>query len=254
MDRSKEFMAIVTSTFIPQNSFRNAPSHFKNFFMHLEKISINLKEIEKGCINKHIYEDFTFQEKIETTQILIEDLKKNLSNFIFEAKNEQEELNTENIKEMIRNRLYKNAILLSKYLNRIEEQKKNEKLRRNRFSAEQENRTVSETSEANNQLQTELLIEENEIQNLRERVRENIALQINELGQVVSDISLHVSMQGENLKRIDDLMGDSRGFVQKSTHEINKTWNMIRNRRNTFIKFFGFWIFLAFVFWILKKM
>ncbi|TBU13210.1 hypothetical protein CWI38_0252p0040, partial [Hamiltosporidium tvaerminnensis] len=72
----------------------------------------------------------------------------------------------------------------------------------------------------NNQLQTELLIEENEIQNLRERVRENIALQINELGQVVSDISLHVSMQGENLKRIDDLMGDSRGFVQKKIEEI----------------------------------
>jgi t-SNARE complex subunit (syntaxin) len=99
-----------------------------------------------------------------------------------------------------------------------------------------------------------MILEEGENTLLRDRQRERMVTQINELGQIVSDLSMHISLQGENLKRIDDVVEHSDDFIRKSIYEVNRTWESISGRRRTILKFFMFWTILAVIFWGVKRL
>ncbi|KCZ78008.1 hypothetical protein H311_00971, partial [Anncaliia algerae PRA109] len=77
--------------------------------------------------------------------------------------------------------------------------------------------------------------------------------QLNELGQIVSDISLHVSLQGEEIMRIDEVVNESSNFMKEAAYEINRTWENVSDQRKRFIKFFTFWILLAIILWLWKR-
>ncbi|KAM0675369.1 Integral membrane protein SED5 [Gurleya vavrai] len=99
----------------------------------------------------------------------------------------------------------------------------------------------------------EVLMEDNEMIRRNVIEREKIEEQINELGQIMCDISVQVEAQGEKLKRIDDCIDETDDYLKKSYYEINRLWNRIRGRRETMIKFFGFLLLICLILFILKK-
>ncbi|KAG0439528.1 hypothetical protein DMUE_2369 [Dictyocoela muelleri] len=90
-------------------------------------------------------------------------------------------------------------------------------------------------------------------ENIKHRKQDILNMQITELGQIMSDISLHVSLQGESLSRIDDIISKNDTVIDRTVYELDKTWRKIKNRRFTIYKFFVFWIFLILIYWYLRK-
>ncbi|ELA42941.1 uncharacterized protein VICG_00256 [Vittaforma corneae ATCC 50505] len=102
---------------------------------------------------------------------------------------------------------------------------------------------------------TSLLMEEQEHQQKNEFMeeRKRIVKSINEIGQIVEDISIHVRLQEEQLKRIDDIVIQSDKWSKKALNELNDIWFAVRSNRKTIVKFFVFWILVILLFWGLRK-
>ena len=111
----------------------------------------------------------------------------------------------------------------------------------------------SEHLQDDNQL---LILEEQQMNRQREEFleeRRRIVKSISEIGQIVEDISIHVSLQEEQLKRIDDIVTKTETWGKKALREIKETWEMTNSNSKTMVKFFVFWIFIFLLFWIVKR-
>ncbi|OAG31661.1 hypothetical protein NEDG_00136 [Nematocida displodere] len=78
-----------------------------------------------------------------------------------------------------------------------------------------------------------------EISTVRKRELERIEEHINELGKMVSEVSMHISMQGEKLERIDELFSQSRTSMKKGYFEMSHALRSISQRRRTIIGLFA---------------
>ncbi|KAG0417065.1 Integral membrane protein sed5, partial [Dictyocoela roeselum] len=90
-------------------------------------------------------------------------------------------------------------------------------------------------------------------ESIKHRKQDTLNMQITELGQIMADISLHISIQGESLSRIDDLVSRSDSVLDRTTHELKRTWRRVKNRRHAIFKFFIIWIFIIFIYWYLRR-
>lgn len=110
-------------------------------------------------------------------------------------------------------------------------------------------------SNINNYQQDVMLIEANEVakRNVNIQQRERIEEQINELGQIMCDITMHVEAQGEKLKRIDDATIETEDYLKKSYYEINRMWERVKGRREVMIKYFVFWLVVCLIIYVIKK-
>ncbi|EPR78063.1 hypothetical protein SLOPH_540 [Spraguea lophii 42_110] len=75
--------------------------------------------------------------------------------------------------------------------------------------------------------------------------------QINELGELISDISMQISVQGEKLKRIDDLVRNTDTIADKTIYTIERQWKKIKRRKKDIFKIMVIWIIIIFVLYIL---
>lgn len=238
MDRSSEFLHLVDSLETPQSkpSIFNSGSQISQMFSEINTL-INL--LEKGSS----YEKYLSGEKIKKTLNLLEKYKVAINSLDFSHNNDNEKLHTKNLKEMLKNLHSKMMIRFNKVC-----EKKREKI-----SRDVERRSSFSYVESSDSSIYQSQIYEEKHQQANDRLRKRLNVQMNELGQIVSDISLHVSLQGEEIRRIDDLVDNSQNFIKESLYEINKTWEKISMRRRRMIKFFSFWLLLALLFWYFRK-
>lgn len=97
------------------------------------------------------------------------------------------------------------------------------------------------------------VIHEQESVTRRESVLENrIEEQITEIGQIITDITLHIHAQGETLKRIDDMMVDNEGYLKGSVFNAKRTWDRIKGRRHGMIVYFIIWILILILIVLIK--
>ncbi|KAI4293077.1 hypothetical protein PAPHI01_2351 [Pancytospora philotis] len=85
------------------------------------------------------------------------------------------------------------------------------------------------------------------------RERKRIVRSISEIGQIVEDISIHVSLQGEQLRRIDDVMARTENWNKRALDELKLTWHLVSENRGTMYKFFGAWFCVFLIFWFVKR-
>lgn len=83
--------------------------------------------------------------------------------------------------------------------------------------------------------------------------RKRILRSISEIGQIVEDISIQTSLQGEQLQRIDDAMTQTDTWGKKALEELRLTWEIAGDNRSTMIKFFGCWFLIFLLFWFVKR-
>lgn len=236
MDRIKEFLLIVENTEIKQLEFKK-PDFYSDIKTLESNINNSIDQLEKITP----YEAFKAQALLTSCSENINRYK----NFHINDNVSRDALEvTNNLKSIIKTKYLK-------YTLRINELTR-------KFTKKQivENTEPEIVRQTNRNLKQELffqqpMIEEEKNEYIQERKR--IVTSITEIGQMVEDISLHVNLQEESLKRIDDVIIESDKWTKKTLYELDEVWDYFRSNRSFMIKFFIFWIVVILIFWGIKK-
>lgn len=235
MDRTKEFNSIVELTEIPQYPFEKTM-----FYPHIKKIEQEIDQSFTSLSKITSYESFKSQTIITKLIELLNEYKNSYISQDAGSRDFQEVLN--NLKSMINTKYLK-------YMLRLNEIK-----RKYQKEASLEHANPSYKNE-NTREDPTLMIEEQETQQRNEFLeeRKRIVRSISEIGQIVEDISIHVRLQEEQLKRIDDIVLESNKWSKKALNELDNVWFMVKSNRKVIIKFFAFWFLVIIFFWLLRR-
>ncbi|KAI5185213.1 hypothetical protein NEHOM01_0671 [Nematocida homosporus] len=228
MDRTREFLLFAEASGRPQRQVA-APSHssaaliseIKEQLAHLEK------SIDKGQnSDKHII------QKIEDSLQQLYALTQPAGN---QAAAGTESEMQQKITSNIRRQYASLSLTLANIL------RKEQKIRTALDEEEQRARRPPAHSHHTGQQiyqekQREILREE--ASSLRKRELESIETHINELGKVITEVSMHISMQGEQLERIDELFSKSKVALKKGSFELNHALAAVSKRRRNIIILF----------------
>lgn len=232
MDRTKEFNSIVELTEIPQHPFDEI-----TFYSHIKKIEQEIDHSFALLSKITSYESFKSQTIISKLMELLNEYKNSYISQDAGSRDFQEVLN--NLKSMIHTKYLK-------YMLRLNEIKRKYQKEASLDQAAAPHRKEDTST---------LMIEEQEIQHRNEFLeeRKRIVRSISEIGQIVEDISIHVRLQEEQLKRIDDIVIESNKWSKKAFNELDNVWFMVKSNRKVIIKFFSFWFLVVLFFWLLRR-
>ncbi|KAM0679824.1 hypothetical protein GINT2_000479 [Glugoides intestinalis] len=232
MERTKEFNAIVELTEIKQFKYEEIP-----FYTNIKQLETDIEQAFTSLSKLTSYETFKAQSHSRIVKELLDRYKRTEISSENGTRDYNEVIS--NLKAMVNTKFLKYTLKLNE-LNR-------------RFRSE----ACLETANNIQKTSTDKLMlqEEQERHHQDEFIeeRKRIVKSINEIGQMVEDISIHVSLQEEQLKRIDDIIVKSDGWSKKALWELNDIWNMACTSRKTIIKFFAFWTIILLFFWLLRK-
>ncbi|ADM11532.1 putative syntaxin-like protein [Encephalitozoon intestinalis ATCC 50506] len=240
MDRTGEFMKVIQATLIPQQGRPSSSSPYTKAFEIEATVEKILSEVSRMLENGRVYESFALQSKIDRARELIREMQE-ISGLEIRFQNDQEASSYANLDGIIKNKATRHHIRL-KELTR----KKNA-----RAQAVSERRKEFD-SECSQEQQNAVLME-SEVVTERIKERQKISMQISEIGQIMEEISMHISLQEESFRRIDDLMETSEGLIFGGLDLMRKTWKNVSGTRPAIIKFMVFWMVLALVFWMLRR-
>ncbi|EOB11471.1 hypothetical protein NBO_1157g0003 [Nosema bombycis CQ1] len=153
---------------------------------------------------------------------------------------------------ILRSRANINTLKINELIRKKEENKNKSKNRRNSFINEDENKDFNINVNNRSSLDVQS-IEEEQSNNIRHRDRDVITNQISEIGEIMEEIGIHVSMQEESFKRIDDLMIQTDDILSTSVSMLKKTLFNIKSVRGSIVKFFIFWFVIVIIFWVLRR-
>lgn len=233
MERTKEFNAIVGLTEIEQCKYEEV-----SFYTNIKQLENEIEQAFSSLSKLTSYETFKAQSHSRTVKEMLDKYKR----IEISSDNATRDYNEviSNLKGMVNTKFLKYTLKL------------NELNRRFRSEACLETTNSIQKTPTNKMMLQEEQERHHKDEFLEERKR--IVKSINEIGQMVEDISIHVSLQEEHLKRIDDIMVQSDGWSKKALGELNEIWNMACTSRKTIIKFFGFWTVILVFFWLLRKL
>ncbi|KAG5859698.1 hypothetical protein KMI_05g08810 [Encephalitozoon hellem] len=240
MDRTDEFVKIIRATLIPQQGRPLLSSPYTKAFEIDAAIEKTLSEIDRMLSKERVYESFTLQSKIDKACELVGRMRDAIG-LETRYRNDQEAMSYTNLEGMIKNRVSRYNIKLKEFINRRNERAQAVSERRKEFD-----------SGCSREYQDTVLME-NEVVTERIKERQKISMQISEIGQIMEEISMHVSLQEESFKRIDDLMATSDSLISGSLDLMKKTWENVSGTRPAIIKFVVFWLVLALAFWLLRR-
>lgn len=240
MDRTEEFVKIVRSTHIPQQRWVPVVSPYTRAFETGAAVEKVMSEIERMLDKERVYESFALQSKIDKALELVKGLREAFEPEM-RCRNEQEAASYASLDGMIKSRATKYHLRLKELGRKRDARTQAVSERRREFDAECPRE------------QQDAVLMENEVVTERIKERQKISMQISEIGQIMEEISMHVSLQEESFRRIDDLMGTSDTLIAGSLDLMRKTWENVSGTRPAIIKFVAFWVVLALVFWVLRR-
>ncbi|EOB13482.1 syntaxin like protein [Nosema bombycis CQ1] len=223
MNRTKEFLRIVQSTNFPQKPLKPSGKNIKDLFEVDKVISTELDNLKAMMKTNKIYETFRIESKLDELKEKIYNYKSKL-NIEIPSNNPQEIESFTNLINILRSRANKNTLKINELIRKKEENKNKSKNRRNSFINEDENKDFNINNpniNVNNRSSLDVQsIEEEQSNNIRHRDRDVITNQISEIGEIMEEIGIHVSMQEESFKRIDDLMSRAPAATEPSSRPV----------------------------------
>ncbi|KAI5180962.1 hypothetical protein NEOKW01_1203 [Nematocida sp. AWRm80] len=219
MDRTKEYRLFVEATRVPQKRIETRKNSTSAVILETE---LELQELER---------------EEQTTRRLNTTLKQRIESNLSELLNRQIELSTATrINQLISQGIRRKYTILSIQLTEI--LKKHQIFQRNQLAVEEtqtERQTRNQYSKYTGE--TEQIhrpqIQREETSTIRKRELESIEQHINELGKMVTEVSMHIAMQGERLERIDHLFTGSKRKMKSGSFELNHALEKISKRRTT---------------------
>lgn len=225
MDRTEEFLSLARATNIPQNPSVRREDASVDTISAIEKdlnmleVQINLSNtLEKELINR-----------IEHLLSVLFDKSREAGTF------------TDIEKSIAKAMQRKHTSLMLRLSSLLSTHKSNEQKRAAQMQMEEERRTPNrgagqrlyqDTRYAQREIQRE------EISTIRRREFESIEKHISELGRMVTEVSMHISLQGEKVEMIDGLFTQAKSNMRGGSYELRGALEQIRKKRRTIIVIF----------------
>lgn len=250
MDRTREFQLIVQSTEIPQKTQRE-----NTFYLEVDKKYKEIAGILSDLSKLTSYDSYKMQSLLTRGYTALNEYKQfpideNVTGDYKEVIN--------SLKSIIKNNSLKTTLKLNELSRKLaREQTKVEShatKRNNSVILDEQN--GQKTQNTFTQAQQAVFMDEVQENKQKDEFlseRRRIVKSITEIGQIVEDIAIHVCLQEEQLKRIDEVVAKSEHWSKKALNEIRETWEMTSANTKTMAKFFIFWICLFLLFWFVKR-
>ena len=232
MDRTKEFHSI-------QSAHDINPNHTKTpFFEDAFNLDNNIRGILSEVESLTAYESFKAMGLLSRASAL---LKQYRAIKIEDAYSRDHQSVIDGLRAIIKRNILRHTLRMNS-------------LSRKHRSAEQPQQREAAMKPVKPQMDSALLEEQqNSIREDFMHERRRIVKSISEIGQIVEDISIHVSLQEEQLKRIDDVVMKTETYSKRALSELKEAWGTISQDRRTIIKFFVFWVLLTLLLFFLKR-
>lgn len=225
MDRTREFLVFVESTQQPQRREQEVSNAEAEAIGSLER---EIEGVEQDISRKR-----------SVSQIRMEQAQSALS-YLLTAPLKQKDPELRNRIEMGRRRKYTSFSMRLAEALRTEKRQKQEAAR-----LEEEARSAStgprqpHKKAAQEHLTRRYEIQKEEMHEVRRREMEAIEAHINELGKMVSEVSIHISMQGERLQRVDELFDKARVSLKRGHFELKHALAAVKQKRKTLLILFA---------------
>ncbi|KAI5151201.1 hypothetical protein ENBRE01_1967 [Enteropsectra breve] len=243
MDRTNEFQKIVQITKIPQNVHK-----IHNFGTEIVKKELQVEDLLKKLSKIPIFEAFRIVPLLEQGYKEVADFKNTAVEFA--DKNADSEEVVCNMQSIIRTKSLRATLKLNEIRRKCMSARK--ETAKTEYFDKQDKREAGAGSQ---EMAMALEEEQEQKRTLNEETvqeRKRIVKSISEIGQIVEDISIHVSLQEEKLKRIDDTMKRTEKWSKKASKEIKETWDIVNKDRRGLVIFFGIWLIIFLIVWIMK--
>lgn len=229
MDRTREFLSLAASTNVLQKpqSRSEDPS-----FIRAEAIQLDLDLLEQA-ISQNNRVDKELIDRIENSLAVL-----------FE---QQSEMNiTTEIDECISKAIKRKhtvfMLRLTTLLNKHREQVKRQAVEL-QIQQEDQERSRPRVHRGSGMQQSaqyaQREIEREEISSIRRREFESLEQHINELGRMVTEVSMHISLQGEKVEMIDDLFTKTKSNLRGSSYELRGALEQVKMKRRTILLIFA---------------
>ncbi|EIJ88716.1 uncharacterized protein NEPG_00497 [Nematocida parisii ERTm1] len=224
MDRTREFRSLITTTNIMQNRVAR-PAHPS--ITIIQDISAGLEELEGAVAQRRKISP----DEISNIERLLE--------FLFEQFTE--ESGAEEISKSVEIALkHKHTGFVLRLRSILKKHKENEQ-RKNAALYQEEQRRArpqmpgmqQETGYVQREIQRE------EMSSIRRREFESLEQHINELGQMVTEVSMHISLQGEKVDLIDGLFTKAKSNLRGGSYELRGALDNVNKKRRTILLVFG---------------
>lgn len=230
MDRTREFLLLAEATGVPQRKKAEKAYGSAEVVSEAEKIVENIeKKARKGGVVDR-------KEMAEAENIL-----HTLYMYAEDVEGETEEIEKK-ISASVRKKYSKLSLRLSDALRAVQRANSQVAVEQEIGDAKRVHRKGSEIQQMYQDKEQKIVREE--ISTLRKREMEAIETHINELGQMLTEVSMHIAVQGEQLERVDELFAGSKTALKKGSFELNHALAAISGRRRTIILIFSVFFFL----------
>lgn len=243
-----DFNRLKKSVFTFQSRVRNlkfTDEHLQEIKKSLEIFVVEMM-IEMNFLDKIVDKII---KKMNNRETKTNTLDKSLNNkFTSDLNKDSKNINIDNQTE---NRQVK------KQLNKNNEAYKARKTNFNPYNDQQDdhsNNAPNFSSNTKTYSKDQAMIKQRPIQSDPKLRSEQITHQINELGSLLTEISLHTQIQGENLVLIVDKIKKSEKNSILSNQYVKQGYEIVKNRRRSIIIFLSIWtLILIFIFFITRK-
>lgn len=240
MDRTREFRAIVQATEIPQPSTPPV-----DFYRGLHACGLEIAGVLGALERLTSYEAFRAQPLLDRGYALVREYRETP---IDEGAAGQNTEVTAALRAIVRTNALRATLRLNEAARRCGHSGK-----RVQSSHLLDEHPENRKEDGQGLIQEELEQASYEPQNEQLQERRRVVRSISEIGQIVEDIAIHVSLQEEQLRRIDESMGQTEQWSKKALRELRETWEIAGENRSGMLKFFGFWLLVFVVFWFAKR-
>ena len=242
MDRTGEFRSVVDTTGVPQVVLGASPP-FGGLAAAWVQISGTLAKLEKFTD----YEAYRLAPELNKAYRAVEDYR---AMEIPEAAPGDAAEVRNNLRTMVEN----NAMRATLRLNALERRCRKTKETKAALAAEEAHAPRHPSQATASRAEVAYASPASSYRSeVEEAQRRRISHSVNEIGQMVQDISMHVRLQEEQLIRIDTALTETDHWTKQTLGEINLMWEAAAENRPFMYKFFIFWGVVFVLFICIKK-
>lgn len=225
MDRTKEFLSLARTTNIPQAS-------------SAQKENATLDTIAAIEEDLNILDGQVSSEKAPSKEII--DRAENLLGTLFDhcaCASTSTEVEENIAKAMQR----KHTALMLRLTSILSRHKQNEQRKTAQMEIEEQKRPINRVTRKGEHQDSQYIqreIHREEISSVRRREFETLEKHISELGRMVAEVSMHISLQGEKVETIDGLFTKAKSNMRGGSYELKEALEKIKKKRRTMIVIF----------------
>ncbi|EHY65309.1 hypothetical protein NERG_01755 [Nematocida ausubeli] len=239
MDRTREFRSLVAAT----NALQERPRCSE------QPSAATVQSAQK---NIDLLESAVSQRRVPSSA-LISDTERQLDILFDQIAGMQ---CTEDIDQsIVRLMKHKHSGFILKLREILSRHRENEQRKAAALHQEEQQRRTPSTGHAMQQETRHVSreIQREEMSSIRRREFESLEQHINELGQMVTEVSMHISLQGEKVDLIDGLFTQAKSNLRGGSYELRGALEKVKQKRRSilviFAVLFGI-LFLKYLRWI----